>query len=1221
MGHRRGDLTTIRYNLFGSWNSEWSGRTNYTVLLYQDFQINRYLQGIFYKLRYTSGTIYFKRFSTSALSVETSVYLGKKKLSTPWLFFDHQLLSKIFIYWYYTFRFFVSIWLRGKRDSLLLSSSYEPSHGKSAVDAFNARHRRMFLRFRYSKSDIGINIYRFCNFIDTVLLNTVAYSPYNRYAYITFSVTNIYRYLSRVCFIPQFLIDTQITYSFMRYMCLHSILRYGAHPAVGWFTLMHRKRSQYNLVDGFTYAPFVSVSVDRSNTPLTIVRKIEPLMETYVGASKRYFSSIRTRLMYRYKRYSRATDVVSTMVRFNSTMHGIHELYTHIQIVFSRLFGVYRRIHALIRAFFSLANRTGKTTLLVLQLRLHSIRVERYVRQMRYLILSMLKCRVNALNVSHFRKGLGRFGLFYRVLRASVINKRGKRRLLKKPVSTLSGRIGKFFFNGSKCVPLKNFRYRYKLSSFFRRTRHRLPLMKSPYDYKMKPTRVKYKLYRRSEILRRKRKKAPGRRRRKRLRLFARIRRRVRRKFRRRRRSFRGRWRKMRLSVNACKKMRVVTRAYIKKSVGARFGTFESTSAEYHFNRFLTPGSQKPAIIDRPRSIRRLPHFIRRSRRFIRSPHLNFSRINLRYRMRVHRSNAFGRLARRRKYLKELNKRQLRVRRWYASRRKQPLSATRQIHINRSIRKLMGGYSVFSRTERISHILDYVHKIGQMRNTVLTYGKEEVLVGNKIERRKQYEILFKKKSKLHFLYNRLYHNITIGDVLISGFYQTLNKHGASELQLTRLSNSYIRDGRKRYRPRFFRMRKRGRRLRLLRKRTRYSRRIRRYFRLSLKARKRLRRWRWIYRPRRLYMRRSRYTFSLTNIRPIRRMLCRLARVRRQRILGRCGQRMYRIRFGARAALRMINMSKYIRLRRKWTKEIDKPFYDMERRRIRRRSRRIIRMVRNCKGRFLRLFRSALRRYWRLRRFGRNRFNSLVRTLYGNLGFVKSLIATMRKTKEWLSESHTILDNLHYPYAYLMPNEHFWIRNKNVDQYSLFVNLVHERLPTMLMHLISLHQRHFLRKTYLHRALRLFPRLRKIQRRPPRMLHFGIISRLRRILHGLRLISHSLARQDRNLVELSVGIRKMMAYRVFHFKSDLYRFGVFARARRFLRRRNQLILLCGFAKRQVRNMRDSVILLDRLLRSMRKKKSLRVYGRAAQLSLAHLVHERSLGILQENRTRS
>src|SRR5690606_17007586 len=133
--------------------------------------------------------------------------------------------------------------------------------------------------------------------------------------------------------------------------------------------------------------------------------------------------------------------------------------------------------------------------------------------------------------------------------------------------------------NGSKCVPLKNFRYRYKLSSFFRRTRHRRPLMKSPYDYKMKPTRVRYKSYRRSEILRRKRKKAPapGRRRRKRLRLFARIRRRVRRKLRRRRRSLRGRWRKMRLYVNACKKMRVVTRAYIKKSVGARFGTFKST--------------------------------------------------------------------------------------------------------------------------------------------------------------------------------------------------------------------------------------------------------------------------------------------------------------------------------------------------------------------------------------------------------------------------------------------------------------------------------------------------------------------------------------------------------------------------------------------------------------------------------------------------------------------
>ena len=75
MGHRRTDLTTIRYSRFGAWESQWVSLTNYNSLLFQDFQINRYILGIFYKLRYPTSTIRIKRFSTNLVIIGTTVYV------------------------------------------------------------------------------------------------------------------------------------------------------------------------------------------------------------------------------------------------------------------------------------------------------------------------------------------------------------------------------------------------------------------------------------------------------------------------------------------------------------------------------------------------------------------------------------------------------------------------------------------------------------------------------------------------------------------------------------------------------------------------------------------------------------------------------------------------------------------------------------------------------------------------------------------------------------------------------------------------------------------------------------------------------------------------------------------------------------------------------------------------------------------------------------------
>lgn len=99
MGHRRTDLTTIRYSRFGAWESQWVSLTNYNSLLFQDFQINRYILGIFYKLRYPTSTIRIKRFSTNLVIIGTTVYVPMAT-NIGLLFFNSDFFASIILYLY-----------------------------------------------------------------------------------------------------------------------------------------------------------------------------------------------------------------------------------------------------------------------------------------------------------------------------------------------------------------------------------------------------------------------------------------------------------------------------------------------------------------------------------------------------------------------------------------------------------------------------------------------------------------------------------------------------------------------------------------------------------------------------------------------------------------------------------------------------------------------------------------------------------------------------------------------------------------------------------------------------------------------------------------------------------------------------------------------------------------------------------------------------------------
>lgn len=428
MGHRRGDLTTIRYSLFGAWDSEWSGKSNYTVLLYQDFQINRYLLGIFYKLRYASGNIHIKRFSTGVLLVETSVYIAKLRVSAPCLFLDHALFTRIFMYWYFTYRFFRVAWLRGKREILLSRFSRYPEIW--AVERSNVRYRMIF-----GREPDACDLHSISHHIDSFsMISGIPVSVVRQNNSFHIHVINsvVLRYLSRTNPVYRTLFAQRVAASVLEYQFTNLLLHHGEHPGIGVFAIAPWRYTDARV--GFGHLPYVGFYTDRSKAPLTVARRIELIDGTRLGASNRELSVASTRPVYAFRRYDRTYGILSASMRNRTAVHVLKDVYSYTQTVFSRLLGAYKRIHLLSRGFTELDTRSARIALLTLQLRLHTVALDRHVRQMRYFVLAILKRAMQDVCIAGVKRGLGRFGLFYRILRASVYTRRYSKRLFRRAV-------------------------------------------------------------------------------------------------------------------------------------------------------------------------------------------------------------------------------------------------------------------------------------------------------------------------------------------------------------------------------------------------------------------------------------------------------------------------------------------------------------------------------------------------------------------------------------------------------------------------------------------------------------------------------------------------------------------------------------------------------------------------------------------------------------------
>lgn len=97
MGHQRADVTTLRYRQVGTWDATWAVRENYALLLFQDFQINRYLLGIFYRYRILSGPLYVHRKHMNTIIIETSIFM-QERISLGSLFFGRRILGKLIVF-------------------------------------------------------------------------------------------------------------------------------------------------------------------------------------------------------------------------------------------------------------------------------------------------------------------------------------------------------------------------------------------------------------------------------------------------------------------------------------------------------------------------------------------------------------------------------------------------------------------------------------------------------------------------------------------------------------------------------------------------------------------------------------------------------------------------------------------------------------------------------------------------------------------------------------------------------------------------------------------------------------------------------------------------------------------------------------------------------------------------------------------------------------------
>jgi len=110
MGHRRSDLTTLRFLKFNSWDSAFVSTTYYKLLLFQDFFINRYLLSIFYKLRYPSSSIIIKRMFFHKVLI-TSYIVISPYTRLLHLFFNYSFMFRILGIFSLLFLFYIRFFL------------------------------------------------------------------------------------------------------------------------------------------------------------------------------------------------------------------------------------------------------------------------------------------------------------------------------------------------------------------------------------------------------------------------------------------------------------------------------------------------------------------------------------------------------------------------------------------------------------------------------------------------------------------------------------------------------------------------------------------------------------------------------------------------------------------------------------------------------------------------------------------------------------------------------------------------------------------------------------------------------------------------------------------------------------------------------------------------------------------------------------------------------
>jgi len=76
---RISNLTTIRNQLYNSWQGDWYNTSYYNVLLFQDIKTRLYLSGIFKRLEAPTSYFYFKRDNSLNFFLYSDIFLLEKK--------------------------------------------------------------------------------------------------------------------------------------------------------------------------------------------------------------------------------------------------------------------------------------------------------------------------------------------------------------------------------------------------------------------------------------------------------------------------------------------------------------------------------------------------------------------------------------------------------------------------------------------------------------------------------------------------------------------------------------------------------------------------------------------------------------------------------------------------------------------------------------------------------------------------------------------------------------------------------------------------------------------------------------------------------------------------------------------------------------------------------------------------------------------------------------